>query len=254
MIDGGLTLLSLPGVPVVQPGHDLVAVIRAAADRADFEIRADDVVVVASKLVSRAEDCFVDLDGVVPSDEAKTMAARTGHDPRLVELVLRESSEVSRVGPRILITRHRAGHVSANAGIDGSNARPPGRGPGTWVLTLPRDADAAARRLRAGLGVAGVVITDSVGRPFRLGTVGIALGVAGLPALVDHRGQTDLFGYTLQHTWTGLADQLATAADLVAGQAAEGRGVTVVRGLRFAPSDESRAADLHRPLDKDLYR
>jgi len=253
-----LTALALPGLPIVQPGDDLADLIRAGLARAELVPRAHDILVVASKLVSRAEDRFVDLATISPSAPALELAARTGHDPRHVELILRESAAISRVASGVLIVRHRLGFVVANAGVDLSNAAPPGfaRGAGPWALCLPRDPDASARRLRAAFADApslGVVISDSFGRPFRLGTVGTAIGAAGLPATNDHRGRADLFGRPLEHTVTALADQVAAVADLVAGQADEGRGVVLIRGLQFASGDDAGASSLLRSPHQDLY-
>ena len=254
-----LELLALPGIPRVAPGDDLAALILAALARLGRSLEVGDVVVVTSKLVSRAEGRFEDLGAVGPTDEARALAAETGHDPRLLTLVLRESTAISRQAPGVLVVRHRLGCVVANAGIDASNAAPPGAaaGSGPWVLLLPRDPDvtahAIAERLRATTGVEpGVVITDSFGRPFRLGSVGVAIGLWGLPALGDLRGECDLDGRPLERTVTGIGDQVAAAADLVAGQAAEGRGVVLVRGLSFTPI-ASRASELCRPADGDLY-
>ncbi len=254
-----LELRALDGIPVVEPGDDLFALIRDALGRGDITLADGDVIAVASKIVSRAEGRFVDVSQVTPSPRALELAARIGKDPREVELVLGESSEVSRAAPGALVVRHSNGVISANAGIDASNAVPrsaaPGSGP--WALLLPADPDASAERLRAALAAwsgaaVGVVITDSLGRPFRLGTVGAAIGVAGVPALFDQRGSADLFGRELEHTVTALADQIAAAADLVAGQAAEGRAVVHVRGLSFQVV-RSSAAELCRDPAHDLY-
>ena len=183
-----------------------------------------------------------------------------GKDPRAVELILRESTAVSRQAPGVLVVRHRLGFVVANAGIDASNAVPPDAPPGSgpWALLLPEAPDASAAAIRArrrgrrrGRSV-GVVITDSFGRPFRLGTVGVAIGVSGLPPVWDRRGEPDLFGRPLENTITALADQVAAVADLVAGQAAERRPLVLVRGLGFHPSDQGASA-LVRRAEEDLY-
>jgi coenzyme F420-0:L-glutamate ligase/coenzyme F420-1:gamma-L-glutamate ligase len=257
--DGRLELSALPGLPLVGAGDDLAALVAEGLERASIALRDGDVVVIASKVVSRAEGRFVDLTTVEPSERALAAAATTGKDARLCELILRESQQVSRSAPGALVVRHRLGFVSADAGIDASNAVPRGAAPdsGPWALLLPSDPDGSAERIRQALsersGAAiGVVISDSFGRPFRLGTVGAAIGVAGLPPLWDRRGEPDLFGRTLQQTVTALADQVAAAADLVAGQAAEGRAAIHVRGLVFSARPCS-AAELYRPLDRDLY-
>lgn len=263
-----LALVALPGIPLVMPGDDLASLIASGLARAGLALVDGDVIVVASKLVSRAEDRYVDLATVSASPQAQVLAQEVDKDERLVELILRESTGVSRAARGALVVRHRLGFVAANAGIDQSNAVPPGATPGSgpWALLLPRDPDATAARLRAALGERaggdrvdiGVIISDSMGRPFRLGTVGAAIGVAGLPSLVDGRGQPDLFGRPLMSTVTALADQIAAAADLVAGQADEGRGVIHVRGVAWPrPPGLADAAPgargLVRAAEQDLY-
>jgi coenzyme F420-0:L-glutamate ligase/coenzyme F420-1:gamma-L-glutamate ligase len=254
-----LELTALPGIPLVKPGDDLPGLLCAALERAGIvPVTGRDVVVVTSKVVSRAEDRFVDLSAVVPSAAALELAARTQKDPRLVELILQESSAISRVAPGVIIARHRLGFISANAGIDQSNSQPAGAGRGPWALLLPRDPDAAARALRTAVRARfgadiGIVISDSLGRPFRLGTVGGAVGVSGLPPLFDQRGEQDLHGRVLEATVTALADQVAAAADLVAGQAGERRAAVHLRGLSYTPQDDASMRALLRPPDQDLY-
>jgi len=254
-----LVVRAVSGVPTVERGDDLYEVVASTFDRAEIELRGGDVVVLASKVVSRAEGCFVDLGTITPGNRALALAEEVEKDPRLVELILRESLGISRKTTGALIVRHRLGFVSANAGIDASNAAPgeapPGSGP--WVLTLPRAPDASAATLRDKLGERystdiAVVITDSWGRPFRRGTVGFAVGVAGLPPVWDRRGASDRHGRVLEATESAVADSLAAAADLVAGQADESRPLTLVRGLAFPRSLESSKALLRNPKD-DLY-
>ncbi|MBX3181586.1 MAG: coenzyme F420-0:L-glutamate ligase [Polyangiaceae bacterium] len=261
MLPGGrLALIALSGLPVVRPKDDLAALIVSALTATGEALAPGDVLVVTSKLVSRAEDRFVDLSRVTPTPEGRAIARQVDKDPRLVTLILQESTHISRKAKGALIVQSRLGAVCANAGIDQSNAAPvdaaPGSGP--WVLLLPRAPDASAARLREALfqrtGVRpGVVLSDSFGRPFRTGTVGVALGLAGLPAVLDQRGSLDLFGRPLEHTITALADQIAAAGDLVAGQAAEGRGVVLVRGLEL-PAEDGVSTDLLRAPETDLYR
>jgi coenzyme F420-0:L-glutamate ligase/coenzyme F420-1:gamma-L-glutamate ligase len=256
-----LTLTAIPGIPHVQAGDDLTGILLAAMDAAGLDLIDGDILAIAQKIVSKAEGRAVRLRDVEPGEEARELAARVGKDPRVVELILRESVEVSRVraageGPGVLVVRHRLGFTSANAGIDRSNVAQDGED--ETVLLLPEDPDASAARLRHAIrerrGVdVGIVITDSHGRPHRLGTVGVAIGVAGLPALWNRRGEADLYGYRLQHTDVGVADEIAAAAGLLMGQAAEGLPVVLLRGLRFG-SDDGRAADLNRPPAQDLYR
>lgn len=254
-----LSVRALPGVPIVTPGGDLAELVRAGLGRAELTLQDGDVLVVASKIVSRAEGRFVDLATVTPGSRAVALAERTGKDARLVELILGEAAEVSRAAPSALIVRHRRGFVCADAGIDFSNAAPPGdlAGEGPWALLLPEDPDASAAKLCGALletsgARIGVIVSDSHGRPFRLGSMGTAIGLSGLPPVWDRRGDHDLFGRELDHTATALADQLATAADLVMGQADEGRAVVHVRGLSFPQSREPATA-ICRPRDHDLY-
>jgi coenzyme F420-0:L-glutamate ligase/coenzyme F420-1:gamma-L-glutamate ligase len=214
-----------------------------------------DVLVIAQKIISKAEGRLVRLDSVSPSDRAIEVAQITHKDPRLVQLILAESESISRMAPGVLIVRHRLGFTSANAGIDRSNVKQDGSS--ETVLLLPEDPDRSAQDIRRAVAERcdvsiGVVISDSHGRPFRLGTVGVAIGVAGLPALWDRRGEADLHGFVLQHTDVGVADELAAAAGLLMGQGAEGLPVVLLRGLDFQGKD-GRATDLVRPKEKDLY-
>jgi coenzyme F420-0:L-glutamate ligase/coenzyme F420-1:gamma-L-glutamate ligase len=243
----------------VRPGDDLGRVIDAALRAEALTLAECDVLVVCSKIVAKAEGRYFDLSQVTPTAAALDLAAKSGKDPRFVEAVLQESERVSRVAKDALIVRHRTGHTSANAGIDQSNVRPPDAAPGSgpWVLRLPLDPDASAERLRAQLTASwrvriAVVISDSFGRPLRVGSVGTAIGCAGIDPLFDQRGKTDLFGRTLEHTISATADQIAAATDLIAGQAAEGRPVVRVRGLRF-PASERGASALCRKPGEDLY-
>jgi len=241
---------------MVQPGDDLARLIREALARAGTRLQPGDVLVVAQKVVSKSEGRHARLAEVTPSGQAREIAASTGKDARLVELILSESREVLRTRPNLVIVVHRLGYVMANAGIDASNVEAQEGDP--RVLLLPRDPDASCRRLRDELartaGVAPtVIINDSVGRAWRQGTVGTALGAAGLPALMDLRGQPDLFERPLQVTQVGLADEIAAAASLLQGQAAEGTPVVLVRGLDL-PAAEGGADVLVRPAADDLFR
>lgn len=251
MTHPALQLFAVVGLPVIRPGDDLAGLLTASI--APLHPQVGDVLVVTSKIVAKAEGRFVNLREVTPSARAIELATLTHKDPRLVEVILRESSEVSRAAPNVLVTRHRLGFVSANAAIDHSNVSPDP----DVVLLMPADPDASARcirdRLREAFGfLIPVVICDSHGRPHRLGTVGVAVGVAGMPGVEDWRGRADLFGYRLQHTEIGLADMVASAATLVMGQAAESVPAALVRGLRFTPREGS-AAEIIRPAQLDLY-
>lgn len=253
-----LTLTPLAGIPMVQPGDDLVELILHALDRSGLKLEDGDVLVVAQKIVSKAEGRQVDLSRVVPSARACDLAKDTGKDPRLVELILRESQNVLRTRVGTIIVEHRLGFVCASAGIDHSNVSGESGKPEDQVLLLPEDPDASARRLRHGLEAAsgkrlGVVIIDSHGRAWRLGIIGTAIGLAGVPGVVDLRGEPDLFGFRLRITQVGAADELAAAASLVMGQADEGTPVVHARGFPY-PLREAELAEMLRPRDEDLFR
>lgn len=249
-----LEVFALPGLPMVQAGDDLPALIRAGLDRAGQTLRDRDVVVIAQKIVSKAEGRTVDLADVTPSPQAIALAAKVAKDPRIVEVVLAESTKVVRSRPNLMIMQHRLGFVMANAGVDQSNvAEPDGR---HRALLLPLDPDASAARIRAALGQhanIGVIISDSFGRPWRRGTAGVAIGSAGLPSIIDLRGQPDLFGRTLEVSIIGFADEIAAAASLLQGQAAEAQPVVVVRGLTWTAPDVP-VADVIRPPEEDLFQ
>lgn len=253
-----LTLTPLPGIPLIQPGQDLAEVILAGARAADITLQDGDVLVVAQKIVSKSENRLVNLATITPSPAARELAERSGKDPRVAELILRESAAVLRTRPGSVIVEHRLGFVCASAGIDHSNVRGEGSAEEEWVLLLPENPDRSAAALRKKLEAAsgarlGVMIIDSHGRAWRIGTVGITIGLSGLPGQVDLRGQQDLAGYTLQITVVGAADELAAAASLVMGQAAEGTPVVHARGFPY-PLREGSLAELLRPRDQDLFR
>lgn len=250
----GVEFVALPGLPEIRAGDDLAALIRAALARSGRVLQATDVLVVAQKVVSKAEGRTVRLGEVTPSAEALALAERVLKDPRFVECVLAESLEVIRAVPNVLITRHRSGHVMANAGIDRSNV-PAAAPDDETLLLLPRDCDASAAALRSALSpeAPAVIISDSFGRPWRQGTVNVALGVAGFPSLLDLRGGVDREGRRLQTTQIAMADAVAAGAGLVMGETTEGRPVVLVRGLDFSgPVRDGRA--LLRPIDEDLFR
>jgi coenzyme F420-0:L-glutamate ligase/coenzyme F420-1:gamma-L-glutamate ligase len=248
-----LQITALSGIPLVEPGDDLVALIIAACQKADISLDSEDVLVISSKIVSKSEGRYVDLATVKPGERAEQVAQETRKDPRIVELILSESSRISRQARGVLVTEHRLGFVSASSGIDQSNV-----GYENTVLLLPVDPDGSARKIRIALheqtgAEVGIVISDTHGRPFRLGNVGVAIGVAGMPALLDLRGQPDLFGRELEISQQGYADLAASAAHLVCGEGDEGLPVVLIRGLRLAHTDGA-ASDLNRPPELDLYR
>jgi coenzyme F420-0:L-glutamate ligase/coenzyme F420-1:gamma-L-glutamate ligase len=255
-IGSRLTVTALEGMPRVRPGDDLAALLISALARSGLEPRTRDVLVVTQKIVSKAEGRYLDLDSVAPSERAVELAAATGKDPRLIEAILSCSSEVIRAKPGVIIVATRQGFVMANAGIDQSNLEPGDAG--TRVLLLPENPDASAEaiklRLDGHFGTnLGVVISDSVGRAWRLGTVGLAIGAAGIPSLLDLRGEADLSGRRLEVTEVGFADAVAAAAVLVMGEASEGRPAALVSGLDWqAPARPASA--LVRPQSEDLFR
>ena len=257
MAASSVTLVAVPGLPLVQPGDDLAALIAAAIRAAGLVVRDRDVLVVAQKIVSKAEGRIVELAAVTPSPRARELARAVNKDPRLVEIILAESTEVVRYRRDVLIVAHRLGFVMANAGVDQSNVEQ-GDGAGR-VLLLPRDPDGSCadlkRLLEAEFGVRlGIVINDSFGRAWRNGVVGVALGAAGLPSLVDMVGEPDLFGRTLRVTQIAFADEIAAAASLVMGQAAERQPVVLVQGLDWGERGEAPARALLRPRELDLFR
>lgn len=250
-----INLTAVPHIPHVQPGQDLTNLILNALTQSNLTLRDGDILAIAQKIVSKAEGRQINLVDVSPSEEALKLGLEIEKDPRLIELILQESEEISRTRKGVIIVRHRLGFTSANAGIDRSNVAQSELEP---VLLLPVDPDDSAAKIRQQLRnrqavEVGIIITDSHGRPFRRGTVNIAIGVAGLPAIWDRRGDVDLYGYTLKVTEIGVADELAAAAGLIMGQADEGLPVVLIRGLTYAAAN-GRAVDLVRPKEFDLYR
>jgi coenzyme F420-0:L-glutamate ligase / coenzyme F420-1:gamma-L-glutamate ligase len=248
-------VLAVSDLPEVHPGDDLVALILRGLDEAEMALQTGDVLVVTQKVVSKAEGCLVDLAGVQPSARARKVAADTGKDPRLVEVILRQSRGVIRWRKGVLITETHHGWICANAGVDRSNVAAPGR---DVVLTLPEHPDRSAREIRDALNAAtgadvAVIISDTHGRAWRLGTVNLAIGVAGMDPILDVRGQQDRFGYTMRVTQIARADELAATAGLLSGQAGEGLPVILIRGARYTRAD-GQAVDMQRPVEKDLFR
>jgi coenzyme F420-0:L-glutamate ligase/coenzyme F420-1:gamma-L-glutamate ligase len=251
-----ITLTAVPGIPAIRPGEDLARILGDALEAAALPPRSGDVFVVTHKIVSKAEGRYVALAEVTPSARARELAAATGKDAALVEVILSESRQVLRFRPGLIIAEHRCGMVLANAGVDHSNV--PGGAEGERVLLLPHDPDASSAALGDALGARfgasiAVVVSDSVGRAWRNGVVGLALGAAGLPALLDLRGRLDLEGRALRVTQVGLADGIAAAAQLLMGEADEGRPAVLVRGLAWE-GPPLPAAALVRDPELDLFR
>ena len=253
-----LTLTPLSRIPLIQPGDNLAAILFAALDHEQKKLENGDILVLAQKIVSKAEGRLFNLTEVIPSQEAYSLSDITEKDPRFIELVLRESKAVLRTRPGTIIVEHNCGFICANAGIDHSNVSGLWGNAEDWVLLLPSDPDLSARtiqrELEASSGVhLGVLIIDSHGRSWRMGTVGVSVGIAGLPGLVDLRGQPDIFGYRLRVTLVAAADELAAAASLVMGQADEMTPAIHVRGFPY-PLREANLLELIRPKDLDLFR
>jgi len=249
-----VTLTALSGIPAVQPGDDVAAILADALDAGAMAPRDRDVLVVTHKIISKAEGRYRSLADVTPSPRARQLAAATGKDPALVEVILSESRQVVRSRRELIITEHCSGMVMANAGIDQSNVP----GGSERVLLLPENPDASSAALRTALGARfgvdiAVVVSDSVGRAWRNGVVGLALGAAGLPALQDLRGRNDLEGRALKVTQVGLADEIASAAELLMGEADEGRPAVLVRGVQWCEAPVAAAA-LIRDRQQDLFR
>jgi len=249
-----MTVTVIAGIPDVQPGMSVPDLLVTALRANGLQPRDGDVLVVAQKIVSKAEGSVVDLADVTPGPDAVRLARGGGKDPRLIELILRESKRVVRASGGVLITEHRLGFISANAGVDHSNA---GGGP-EFVTLLPRDPDASARAIRdamhAAFGVSvAVIINDSHGRPHREGAVGVCIGVAGLDPLVSLVGRPDRYGYTMRTSVEAVADELASAATLLQGQCDEGTPAALIRGAAVPPG-EGGAAALIRDASRDLFR
>jgi coenzyme F420-0:L-glutamate ligase / coenzyme F420-1:gamma-L-glutamate ligase len=251
-----LEIMPLLGLPLIKGGDDLAGLVASALGTSGISPRAGDVLVVAQKIVSKAEGRIVDLAMIEPSARAVALAAEVDKDPRLVEVILSESVRVVRARRGVLIVEHRLGFVMANAGVDQSNVAPVDGA--QRVLLLPENPDRSAETLRrklvslTGVDIA-VVINDSFGRPWRQGTIGVAIGAAGLPALLDLRGRPDLFGRKLEATVVGFADEIAAAASLLMGQADEARPAVLIRGLSWS-APQTTAASLVRPPGEDLFR
>ena len=250
-----LTIRPLAGLPMVEPGDDLAALTLAALADQQLSFQAGDILVVAQKVVSKAEGQLIKLDDVEPTARAIELAGETDKDPRLVQLILDESSDLLRKKPGVLIMRHRLGMVGAHAGIDQSNIS---HADGETALLLPKDPDTSAANLRDALREAtgvelGVIIADSMNRPWRLGTIGCAIGSSGITVLDDHVGGADLFGRELKVTLINRVDAIAATATLLMGETTERTPMALVRG--FEPEDSpARTSELYRPLDEDLFR
>jgi coenzyme F420-0:L-glutamate ligase/coenzyme F420-1:gamma-L-glutamate ligase len=253
-----LVLTPLKGIPLIRSGDNLAEVVLGSLALNQIDVVDDDILVLGQKIVSKAEGRMVNLASVSPSPRAKEIAIRAQKDPRLVELMLGESRRILRVRDGTIVVEHKLGFICANAGIDHSNVAGPGNAEDEQVLLLPRDPDGSAREIRVALEQRsgkrlGVLINDSHGRAWRLGTVGVSVGVSGVPPLIDERGWKDLFGYRLRVTVVGVADELAAAASLMMGQASEGTPIVHARGFPY-PLRDGAISEMIRPEAQDLFR
>ncbi len=249
-----IKVIAVENLPLIQKGDNLGQLILEAAKKQGTPIQENDVVVVTHVVVSKAEGNIINLDFVVPSEKARELAKKTGKDPAMVEVVLQETKDIVRVGENSIITETKSGIVCANAGVDRSNVYGDRN-----VVPLPKDPNGSAQNIRkeierlTGTNVA-VIVSDTHGRPFRMGEINVAIGVAGLKPIRDRRGEKDLFGYVLRIKQTAIADELASAAELVIGQANEGIPVAIVRVYPYQKAENASASELTRPKEKDLFR
>jgi len=253
-----LILTPIRNIPFIRQGDNLAEIVVNALEESQITLENDDILVFAQKVVSKAEGRAINLATVMPSTRAVELATQTEKDARVVELILQESNEILRMRPGTIIVEHKLGFVCANAGIDHSNVAGTGDLTEEWVLLLPAEPDRSAQVIRKEIESRtgtqpGILIIDSHGRAWRNGTVGTAIGIAGLPGLQDLRGKPDLFGFALRITQVGVADELAAAASLVMGQAAEGTPIVHVRGFPY-PLRAGSLNELLRPKEQDLFR
>jgi coenzyme F420-0:L-glutamate ligase/coenzyme F420-1:gamma-L-glutamate ligase len=252
-----VSLTALPGIPLVQPGDDVARLVLEGLARAGIGLADGDILVVAHKIISKAEGRLVRLNEVEPSERARELADLTGKDARYIQVVLDEAVSVERARRGIVVTEQRGGWVVANSAIDHSNVEPTGGE--DYLVLLPVNPDGSARALRESLREAtgatvAVIVNDTHGRPFRIGAIGVAIGVAGIAPLADLRGTHDLFGYMLQTTEIATADEIASAASMLQGQTAQGTPVVHIRGLPYTPAEEVTARSLQRPKQFDMFR
>jgi len=253
-----LLITCLKRFPLINPGDNLTEIVNASLGMSNIILEDGDIIVLAQKIISKAEGRLVNLSTIHPSEKAVALAMKTGKDPRLIELILKESNQVLRTRPGLIIVEHRLGFICANAGIDHSNVQGDWGNKEDWYLLLPEDPDYSASEIREFFGneidvEIGVMIIDSHGRAWRNGTVGMCIGLSGFPGVVNLCGRTDLFEYELKATEVGVADELASAASLMMGQAAEGTPAVHVRGFPY-PFREANLIELLRPEERDLFR
>jgi coenzyme F420-0:L-glutamate ligase/coenzyme F420-1:gamma-L-glutamate ligase len=249
-----IEIIAVENLPLITEGDNIAELIVNAAARQNTPIQEKDIIVITHKIVSKAEGNIVNLDEVTPSERAKEIAAKTAKEPALVEVILRETKEIVRMSSNSLITEIESGIVCANAGTDKSNVEGERK-----ISLLPKDPDASAQKIRQEIkrltnhDVA-VIVSDTHGRPLRMGEINVAIGVAGINPTRDRRGEKDLFGYVLRVKQTAVADELASAAELLIGQANEGIPAAIIRGYSYQSAENASAKELIRPKEADLFR
>jgi coenzyme F420-0:L-glutamate ligase/coenzyme F420-1:gamma-L-glutamate ligase len=247
-------IIAVENLPLIQKGDNIAQLICDAAEKQKTPLQDKDIIVVTHVVVSKAEGNIINLDEITPSEQAKKLAQKTKKDPALVEVILRETKEIVRIGPNSIITETKSGVICANAGIDRSNVSGDRN-----VVPLPKNPNASAQNIRqeikrlTGANVA-VIVSDTHGRPLRMGEINVAVGVAGIKPIRDRRGEKDLFGYVLRIKQTAIADELSSAAELVIGQANEGIPAAIIRGYNYQTAENVSATDLTRTKEKDLFR
>lgn len=247
-------IIAVENLPLITKGDNIAELVCKASEKQNTPIQEGDIIVVTHVAVSKAEGNVVNLDGISPSRRAKEIARQTQKEPELVEVVLRETKDIVRIGPNSIITETKCGIVCANAGVDRSNVEGERN-----VVLLPKNPSASAQKIRqeimrqTGCDIA-VIVSDTHGRPFRMGEINVAIGVAGIKPIRDRRGEKDLFGYVLRIKQTAVADELASAAELVIGQSNEGIPVAIIRGYNYQKTENASATELTRPKEKDLFR
>jgi coenzyme F420-0:L-glutamate ligase/coenzyme F420-1:gamma-L-glutamate ligase len=249
-----IDIIAVENLPLMKKGDKIAQLVVNAAEKQRTPLQNKDVVVITHKIVSKSEGSTVNLDDVTPSPRAKEIAQKTGKEPALVEVILGETKEIVRIGSNSLITETKNGIVCANAGVDKSNIEGEKN-----IALLPRNPDATAQQIRQEIKTltnrdVAVIISDTHGRPLRMGEINVAIGVAGIKPTRDRRGEKDMFGYVLRVKQTAVADELASAAELLIGQASEGIPVVIIRGYDYQPTENVSAKELIRPKEEDFFR
>jgi coenzyme F420-0:L-glutamate ligase/coenzyme F420-1:gamma-L-glutamate ligase len=249
-----IKIIAIENLPLIRKGDNLAQLICDAAEKQKTPLQDKDIIVITHVAVSKAEGNVINLDEVTPSKRAKEIAQKTNKDPAMVEVILQETKDIIRIGQNSIITETKSGVICANAGVDRSNVSGDRN-----VVPLPKNPNASAQNIRqeikrlTGANVA-VIVSDTHGRPFRMGEINVAVGVAGIKPIRDRRGEKDLFGYVLRIKQTAIADELSSAAELVIGQANEGIPAAIIRGYNYQTAENASAAELTRPKEKDLFR